>query len=119
MAAFCKLFLTVASFADQVVTISVSFLVILFSVQKYGASKLGLTLGPALLIWFFSLAGIGIYNLVKYDSSVFKAFNPAHIYFFFKRNPVNAWYALGGCVLCATGKFIFRDRLLKSLDIFN
>ncbi|XP_048424716.1 potassium transporter 7-like [Pyrus x bretschneideri] len=88
---------------DQVVMISVAFLVILFSVQKFGTSKVGLAVGPALFIWFCSLGGIGIYNLVKYDSSVFKAFNPIHIYYFFKRNSTKAWYALGGCILCATG----------------
>ncbi|XVF01575.1 hypothetical protein REPUB_Repub04eG0100800 [Reevesia pubescens] len=88
---------------EQVVMISVAFLVILFSVQKYGTSKVGLVLGPALFIWFCSLAGIGIYNLVKYDTSVFRAFNPVHIYLYFKRNSVKAWYALGGCLLCATG----------------
>lgn len=93
-------------FADEVVMISVAFLVILFSLQKYGTSKMGLVVGPALLIWFCCLAGIGIYNLIKYDSSVFRAFNPVHIYYFFKRNSVNAWYALGGCILCATGNFL-------------
>lgn len=92
-------------FADQVVMISVAFLVILFSLQKYGTSKMGLVVGPALLIWFCCLAGIGIHNLLKYDRSVYRAFNPIHIYYFFKRNSVNAWYALGGCILCATGKF--------------
>lgn len=84
--------------------ISVSFLIILFSVQKFGTSKVGMAVGPALFVWFCSLASFGIYNLIKYDSSVLKAFNPAHIYYFFKRNPVTAWYALGGCLLCATGK---------------
>ncbi|XP_057465140.1 potassium transporter 7-like isoform X2 [Actinidia eriantha] len=88
---------------DQVVMISVAFLVFLFSVQKYGTSKVGLALGPALFIWFCSLGVIGIYNLVKYDSSVLRAFNPVHIYYFFKRNSTKAWYALGGCLLCATG----------------
>ncbi|ONH90547.1 hypothetical protein PRUPE_8G060500 [Prunus persica] len=88
---------------DQVVMISVTFLVILFSVQKFGTSKVGLAVGPALFIWFCSLGGIGIYNLVKYDSSVLKAFNPVHIYYFFKRNSTKAWYSLGGCLLCATG----------------
>ncbi|XP_008237376.1 PREDICTED: potassium transporter 7 [Prunus mume] len=88
---------------DQVVMISVAFLVILFSVQKFGTSKVGLAVGPALFIWFCSLGGIGIYNLVKYDSSVLKAFNPVHIYYFFKRNSTKAWYSLGGCLLCATG----------------
>ncbi|KAH7518585.1 hypothetical protein FEM48_Zijuj09G0187000 [Ziziphus jujuba var. spinosa] len=88
---------------DEVVMISVAFLIILFSVQKYGTSKVGLAVGPALFIWFCSLAGIGIYNLVKYDSSVLRAFNPVHIYYFFKRNSTKAWFSLGGCLLCATG----------------
>ncbi|XP_058191916.1 potassium transporter 7-like [Rhododendron vialii] len=88
---------------DQVVMISVAFLVILFSLQRYGTSKVGLLVGPALFIWFCSLGAMGIYNLVTYDSSVLKAFNPVHIYYFFKRNSTKAWYALGGCLLCATG----------------
>ncbi|KAJ1434939.1 Potassium transporter [Sesbania bispinosa] len=88
---------------DEVVMISVACLIILFSVQKYGTSKVGLAVGPALFIWFCSLAGIGIYNLVKYNSSVLRAFNPIHIYYFFKRNSTKAWYSLGGCLLCATG----------------
>ncbi|KAK4377196.1 hypothetical protein RND71_003492 [Anisodus tanguticus] len=87
---------------DQVVIISVAFLVILFSVQKYGTSKVGLFVGPALFIWFCSLGGIGIYNLIKYDYRVWKAFNPVHIYYYFKRNSTKAWYSLGGCLLCAT-----------------
>lgn len=88
---------------DQVVMISVAFLVILFSVQKFGTSKVGMAVGPALFVWFCSLAGIGVYNLVKCDSSVLRAFNPVYIYYFFKRNSTQAWYALGGCILCATG----------------
>ncbi|KAL7582818.1 hypothetical protein Lser_V15G46035 [Lactuca serriola] len=88
---------------DHVVMISVAYLIILFSVQKYGTSKVGLVIGPALFIWFCSLGGIGIYNLVKHDSSVVKAFNPIHIYYYFKRDSTKAWYSLGGCLLCATG----------------
>jgi K+ transporter len=89
--------------------ISVAFLVILFSVQKFGTSKVGLVVGPALFLWFCSLAAIGIYNLVKYDSSVLRAFNPVHIYYFFKRNSTKAWRALGGCLLCATGNTLIYD----------
>ncbi|XP_017225146.1 potassium transporter 7 isoform X2 [Daucus carota subsp. sativus] len=88
---------------DQVVMISVAFLVVLFSVQRYATSKVGIVIGPALLIWFFLLGTIGVYNLIKYDSSVLKAFNPVHIYYFFVRNSTKAWYSLGGCLLCATG----------------
>ncbi|GAU27767.1 hypothetical protein TSUD_215780 [Trifolium subterraneum] len=88
---------------DEVVMISVACLVVLFSVQKYGTSKVGLLVGPALFIWFCFLGGMGVYNLVKYDSSVWRAFNPIHIYYFFQRNSTKAWYSLGGCLLCATG----------------
>ncbi|KAK4424330.1 Potassium transporter 7 [Sesamum alatum] len=88
---------------DHVVKISVACLIVLFSVQRYGTSKVGLIVGPALFLWFCSLGGIGIYNIIKYDSRVFQAFNPIHIYHFFKRNSTKAWYSLGGCLLCATG----------------
>ncbi|XP_010267990.1 PREDICTED: potassium transporter 7 [Nelumbo nucifera] len=88
---------------DKVVMISVAFLIVLFSVQKFGTSKVGLAVGPALFIWFCSLGGVGVYNLVKYDTSVLRAFNPIHIYYFFERNSTQAWLSLGGCLLCATG----------------
>ncbi|XP_072951491.1 potassium transporter 7-like [Typha angustifolia] len=88
---------------DQVVTISVAALIVLFSVQRFGTSKVGLAVGPALFIWFCSLGGIGVYNLIKYGPEVLRAFNPIYIYYFFQRNPSQAWMALGGCVMCATG----------------
>ncbi|XP_038987770.1 probable potassium transporter 14 isoform X2 [Phoenix dactylifera] len=88
---------------DEVVMISVAFLIVLFSVQRFGTSKVGLVVGPALFIWFCSLGGIGIYNLLKYGTKVLRAFNPVYIYHFFKRNPTQAWMSLGGCLLCATG----------------
>ncbi|KAL4282135.1 hypothetical protein GQ457_03G025820 [Hibiscus cannabinus] len=86
-----------------VVVVSIVILVALFSIQQFGTSKVGFTFAPALALWFFSLGSIGIYNLVKYDISVVRAFNPAYIYFFFKKNSKGAWSSLGGCVLCITG----------------
>ncbi|XVF84931.1 hypothetical protein PTKIN_Ptkin17bG0078700 [Pterospermum kingtungense] len=86
-----------------VVVVSIVILVALFSIQRFGTSKVGFMFAPALALWFFSLGSIGIYNLVKYDITVVKAFNPAYIYFFFKKNSRDAWSALGGCVLCITG----------------
>lgn len=84
--------------------ISVAFLVILFSVQKYVTSKVDLAVGPALFIWFCSLGVIGIYNLLKYGGTAFAAFNPIYIYYYFESNSTQAWMSLGGCILCATGK---------------
>ncbi|XP_022733950.1 putative potassium transporter 12 isoform X4 [Durio zibethinus] len=88
---------------DTMVVVSIVILVALFSIQQFGTSKVGFMFAPALALWFFSLGSIGIYNLVKHDITVLKAFNPAYIYFFFKKNSRDAWSALGGCVLCITG----------------
>lgn len=88
---------------DETVMITIASLVVLFSVQKFGTSKVGLAVGPALFIWFCSLAGVGIYNLVKYGTTVFRAFNPVYIYYYFKKDSTQAWMSLGGCLLCATG----------------
>ncbi|KAL4185503.1 hypothetical protein AMTRI_Chr10g231000 [Amborella trichopoda] len=89
--------------ADAVVIVSIIILVLLFSIQRFGTGKVGFTFAPALALWFFCLGSIGVYNIVKYDITILRAFNPAYIYIFFKRNSRKAWSALGGCVLCITG----------------
>ncbi|KAJ0986635.1 hypothetical protein J5N97_004991 [Dioscorea zingiberensis] len=88
---------------DAIVLVSIGILVCLFSIQSFGTGKVGFLFAPALGLWFFSLGSIGIYNILKYDLSVLKAFNPAYIFLFFRRNRGKAWSALGGVVLCITG----------------
>ncbi|KAK9108020.1 hypothetical protein Syun_024031 [Stephania yunnanensis] len=88
---------------NAVVIVSIVILIGLFSIQSFGTGKVGFLFAPVLALWFFSLGTIGIYNIIKYDWTVLRAFNPAYIYFFFQKNGVKAWSALGGCVLCITG----------------
>ncbi|XP_077237774.1 putative potassium transporter 12 [Tasmannia lanceolata] len=88
---------------DALVLVSIVILVALFSVQRFGTNKVGFMFAPALALWFFSLGSIGIYNIITYDITVLRAFNPVYIYLFFLRNSRKAWSALGGCVLCITG----------------
>ncbi|CAA2986923.1 potassium transporter 12 isoform X1 [Olea europaea subsp. europaea] len=88
---------------DALVITSIVILVGLFSIQRFGTSKVGFTFAPALALWFFSLGFIGIYNLFKHNVTVVKAINPVYIYLFFKKNSIKGWSALGGCVLCITG----------------
>uniref|UniRef100_A0A803L0G6 Potassium transporter n=1 Tax=Chenopodium quinoa TaxID=63459 RepID=A0A803L0G6_CHEQI len=88
---------------NAVVIVSMIILVGLFSIQQFGTSKVGFSFAPALSLWFLSLATIGIYNLLKHDITVLRALNPAYIYLFFRKNGVQAWSSLGGCVLCITG----------------
>ncbi|KAI3452757.1 hypothetical protein Pfo_009420 [Paulownia fortunei] len=95
---------------DALVATSIVILVGLFSIQRFGTSKVGFTFAPALALWFFSLGSIGIYNLVKHDITVVRAVNPVYIYLFLKKNSTKGWSALGGCVLCITGaEVMFAD----------
>lgn len=90
------------------VIVSILILAALFSIQRFGTNKVGFMFAPILAMWFFSLGSIGIYNLAMHGFTVLKAFNPAYIYFFFKKNGIGAWTALGGCVLCITGTSHYR-----------
>ncbi|KAI3935853.1 hypothetical protein MKW92_020661 [Papaver armeniacum] len=88
---------------DAVVGISVVILILLFAVQRFGTDKVGSTFAPIIILWFFFISGIGLYNLFKHDVTVLRAFNPMYIIQYFQRNGKTAWISLGGVVLCITG----------------
>ncbi|XP_020571106.1 putative potassium transporter 12 isoform X2 [Phalaenopsis equestris] len=93
--------------SDAVVILAIVILAVLFSIQSIGTGKVGFLFAPVLALWFFGIGSIGLYNIIKHDISVFRALNPAYIYFFFKRNNLKAWTALGGVVLCITEAFFW------------
>ncbi|XP_077218950.1 potassium transporter 5-like [Tasmannia lanceolata] len=88
---------------ERIVWISVAVLVFLFLFQRFGTDKVGSTFAPILIVWFFFIGGIGIFNFAKYDPSVIKAINPKYIVDYFKRNKKDAWISLGGVILSITG----------------
>lgn len=85
------------------VIITVVVLAALFSLQRFGTHRVAFLFGPAMLAWFFSIGIIGLYNIFRWDPSVFKALNPWYGLNYFIRNKVDAWASLGGIVLCITG----------------
>ncbi|KAK7839859.1 potassium transporter 10 [Quercus suber] len=95
---------------DVVVLVAVAILVGLFSMQHYGTDRVGWLFAPVVLIWFFLIGGIGIFNIWRYDSSVLKAFSPVYIYRYFKRGGKDSWTSLGGIMLSITGtEALFAD----------
>ncbi|KAJ7547410.1 hypothetical protein O6H91_08G084600 [Diphasiastrum complanatum] len=86
-----------------VVIISVVILVGLFSIQYFGTGKVGFLFAPIVLLWLALIGGVGIYNIIKHDIGVLKAFNPYYILKFFRRHKQAGWVSLGGIVLCITG----------------
>lgn len=93
----------ISDFADLVTVMSLIILVFLFSLQRFGTARVSFLFAPIFTTWFFVLALLGCYNIIKWDKSVFTAFNPLHIVYFFQRNGRLGWEHLGGIVLCMTG----------------
>lgn len=89
--------------ATVVTVASVSILAILFGVQTFGTHKVSMGFAPVMMAWFMSLAAIGVYNVVAYDPSVFKALSPHYIYYFWSGRSSDAWKQLGSVMLCVTG----------------
>ncbi|KAL5983849.1 hypothetical protein ACLOJK_017945 [Asimina triloba] len=70
---------------------------------RFGTDKVGYSFAPIIVVWFLMIGCIGIFNFIKYDPSVAKAFNPKYIIDYFRRNKKDAWISLGGVVLAITG----------------
>ncbi|KAF5765454.1 putative potassium transporter [Helianthus annuus] len=95
---------------DVVILVSVVILLGLFSLQHYGVDKVAWLFAPIVLLWFLFIGAIGIFNIIKYDSGVLRAFSPVHIFHYFKRRGKNGWISLGGIMLSITGtEALFAD----------
>ncbi|CAL5405239.1 unnamed protein product [Camellia sinensis] len=99
----------------HVIIMAVVLLVALFIFQQCGTSKVSSSFSPIMLMWFGSNIAIGVYNIVKYEPSVFKALSPHYIIIFFSRNGVTGWTLLGAIFLCITGA----EAMFADLGHFN
>ena len=51
--------------AEAIAGISCAILLVLFSIQRFGTSRLGMAFSPVLLLWFLVNAAIGVYNIAR------------------------------------------------------
>ena len=96
--------LTVASpaFEPGVVPITCLILLGLFAIQKQGTGRVGRLFGPIMLVWFLTLAGLGLYQVVQ-RPDVLGAILPWHGVEFFQRHGLHGLLILGSVVLVVTG----------------
>ncbi|MCL1593268.1 MAG: potassium transporter Kup [Actinomycetia bacterium] len=85
-----------------VVPISVIILIGLFLIQRHGTGTVGRIFGPVMIVWFLTMAVLGIGQLIK-DPGVFVALNPIHGIRFFSNNGFRGFLALGSVFLVVTG----------------
>jgi KUP system potassium uptake protein len=90
------------SLARLVVPLAVVILLGLFLFQRRGTTTVGAVFGPVMLVWFVSIALLGIRGVLL-DPGVLAAVNPAHAASFFARNGVAGFLVLGAVVLVITG----------------
>jgi KUP system potassium uptake protein len=81
--------------------IVVSILILLFAFQQFGTSVIGGVFGPVMLIWFSTIALLGLNQVLK-NPEVFKALNPYYVYDLLANYPQGYWL-LGAVFLCSTG----------------
>ncbi len=85
-----------------IIPISLVILVALFLIQKYGTAAVGRLFGPITLIWFLTLAVLGIINIGD-APEIIAAFNPLYAVNFIVDHPVTAYIVMGAVVLVVTG----------------
>ncbi|MBX3187420.1 MAG: potassium transporter Kup [Labilithrix sp.] len=90
------------AFEPYVVYISVAIIVGLFALQKRGTGGVGAIFGPFMLVWFATIAIIGLRWIIK-RPDVLQAVDPRHAVRFFAHDRVHGFFLLGSVVLCITG----------------
>jgi KUP system potassium uptake protein len=89
-------------FEPWIVPISVVILVMLFTIQQYGTHRVGGLFGPVMIVWFVTLAVLGIRWIVQVPQ-VLGAIDPRHAYTFFADNGWAGFAVLGAVFLAVTG----------------
>jgi KUP system potassium uptake protein len=90
-------------FSPWILPISVVIIGALFAFQSRGTAKVGAWFGPIMLVYFASLAGLGILHLAKMPLIILDVLNPLNAFYFFYNDGFRAFVAMGTVVLAVTG----------------
>ncbi|MBM3350917.1 MAG: potassium transporter Kup [Betaproteobacteria bacterium] len=85
-----------------ILPITLIVLFALFWAQSKGTSMVGALFGPIMLLWFSTLAVLGIGGILHHPA-ILNALNPIYAIQFFQVSPWIAFVALGAVVLSVTG----------------
>jgi KUP system potassium uptake protein len=85
-----------------VVPSAVAILLGLFAIQSRGTAAIGHLFGPVMLLWFATMAVMGIWGIVQHPT-VFAALNPVYGLSYLFSNGSTGFLVLGAVFLCVTG----------------
>src|SRR5690349_12963321 len=86
-----------------VVPIAIGILVGLFAIQSHGTARVGLFFGPVMLLYFGTLAVLGLIHIMDRPQVILAMINPLNAAGFFLEEPLAAFLAMGSVVLALTG----------------
>ncbi|XP_058110308.1 potassium transporter 1 isoform X3 [Magnolia sinica] len=87
---------------NYIVVISCVILVGLFSLQHHGTHRVAFLFAPIVTAWLLCISSIGIYNILRWNPSIFCALSPYYMFRFLRSTGTEGWVSLGGVVLCIT-----------------
>jgi KUP system potassium uptake protein len=89
-------------FEPYILLITVAIIIVLFLLQKNGTARIGKAFGPIILLWFFTLALLGIKGIIS-EPSVASAVLPYYALAFLLNNSLEGFIVLGSVFLVVTG----------------
>ncbi|CAM4490913.1 MAG: Low affinity potassium transport system protein kup [Legionella sp.] len=90
------------SFTPYILPTAVVILVFLFMIQSKGTASIGYLFGPLTIIWFFTIAILGIIQIIS-EPVVLKAINPYYAIAMLRDTGFKGYLLLGGIFLVVTG----------------
>jgi KUP system potassium uptake protein len=89
-------------FEPYIVPVAVVILVAVFAIQRHGTHRVGRMFGPIMVLWFVSIALVGIAWMLEHPV-VLTAVNPRHAFTFFREHGWHGFAVLGAVFLVVTG----------------
>jgi KUP system potassium uptake protein len=90
------------TFQGYVLPTAVVILIALFAMQPQGTARIGRAFGPFMVLWFLTLAALGIGGIIRHPS-VLVAIDPRHALGYLFSGDAGSFLVLGGVFLCVTG----------------
>ncbi len=90
------------SLHGAIIPLTLVILLGLFMVQKHGASSIGRFFGPVMIVWFVTIAALGVAQITRHPEILW-ALSPHYALGFMLANPGTTFVLLGAVVLCVTG----------------
>ncbi len=91
-----------AAFKPWIVPLTCLILLGLFALQRRGTGNVGRLFGPIMVVWFMTLAALGLWHIGEYPA-ILRALSPHYALRFFAHHGAHGFLILGSVVLVVTG----------------